>query len=263
MLRMSRIPDLRDLDLERDIAAPETKRRYLRTLFDTIESSYDTFTRRFSFGMDVRWKRVLVDRVTDTLPRGGMVLDIATGTGDLAVALMQRKPDARVLGADLSLGMLQRARAHPIANTQCDMLRLPYPASTFDCVMAGYGFRNAPDTWQALEEALRVLKPGGYMGTLDFYLLPHKAWRAVFLWYLGVAGRISGRLAHGLPQTYGYIASSLRHWMTAEEFDRTLHEVGFEVERVRQMLRGGIAVHLAKKPRRPPPWPTAQTGPKM
>lgn len=248
---MSRTPDLRDLDLERDITTPETKRRYVRTLFDTIESSYDTFTRRFSFGLDAAWKRALVDHVLDALPPEPLVLDIATGTGDLAAAIGARRPAATVMGADLSLGMLQRARAHPIANTQCDMLQLPHPTSTFDCVIAGYGFRNAPDTGRALEESLRVLKPGGYLGTLDFYLPPRKAWRAVFLWYLGIAGRIAGRLAHGIPEAYGYIAPSLRRWMTAEAFSRALLEVGFEVELVRQMLQGGIAVHLAKKPRRP------------
>jgi demethylmenaquinone methyltransferase / 2-methoxy-6-polyprenyl-1,4-benzoquinol methylase len=248
---MSRNPDLRHLDLERDIGAPETKRRYVRTLFDTIESSYDTFTHRFSFGMDARWKRVLVNHMLGALPPELLVLDLATGTGDLAGAIRAQRPTATVIGADLSLGMLQRARSHPIANTQCDMLLLPYPTSTFDCVIAGYGFRNAPDTRQALEESLRVLKPGGYLGTLDFYLPPRKAWRAAFLWYLGIAGRIAGRLAHGIPEAYGYIAPSLRRWMTAEEFNRALIEVGFEVERVRQMLQGGIAVHLAKKPRRP------------
>jgi len=244
---MLRNPDLRNLDLERDLGAPETKRRYVRTLFDTIESSYDTFTRRFSFGMDARWKRVLVDHVLGTLGPESLVLDIATGTGDLAVAVRARHPTGTVMGADLSLGMLQRARVHPIANTQCDMLHLPYPASTFDCVMAGYGFRNAPDTRRALEESLRVLKPGGYLGILDFYLPPRRAWRALFLWYLGVAGRIAGRLAHGTPEAYGYIAPSLRRWMTAEEFNRALLEAGFEVERARQMLQGGIAIHLARR----------------
>lgn len=244
---MSRNPDLRDLNLEHDLAAPETKRRYVRTLFDTIESSYDTFTHRFSFGMDARWKRVLVDHVLGALPPESLALDIATGTGDLAGAVRARHPTGTVMGADLSLGMLQRARAHPIANTQCDMLHLPYPTATFDCVMAGYGFRNAPDTRRALEESHRVLKPGGYLGTLDFYLPPRKAWRAVFLWYLGVAGRIAGRLAHGTPEAYGYIAASLRRWMTAEEFNRALLGVGFEVERVHQRLQGGIAVHLARR----------------
>ena len=244
-------PSLRELDLERDLGMPDTKRRYVHTLFDTIGGSYDTFTRRFSFGMDQTWKRVLVDRVTDTLPKGGTVLDLATGTGDLSAAIRDRRPDATVLGADLSLGMLHHARRHAVANSQCDMLLLPFPTATFDCVIAGYAFRNAPDTRLALEESLRVIKPGGFLGTLDFYLPPSKAFRRMFLGYLGVAGRTAGRLAHRLPQTYGYIAPSLRRWMTAEEFDHTLHKVGFEVERVRHMLRGAIAVHLAKKPIRP------------
>ncbi len=251
--RMSRPrdpPDLAQLDLERDIRAPDTKRRYVRSLFDTVESSYDGFTRWFSFGLDAQWKRTLVALVTARAPRAARILDLATGTGDLGAAMLARRPDVSVVGADLSLGMLRHAakRLGPAArNVIADMNDVPYPSESFDCVTAGYGFRNAPDPRAALAEAHRVLRPGGTLATLDFYVPRSPLWRSFFLGYLRVAGRLAGRLTHGLPQAYGYIAPSLEQWVTAAEFTKQLEALGMVVEVQVPRMLGGIALHVARR----------------
>ncbi len=251
---MSRSPTssrLRHLDHEHDLDQPSTKRRYVRTLFDTVETSYDRFTRLFSFGMDRSWKRQLVRLAGTPEPLGGRVLDLATGTGDIAAALLEHWPETSVVGLDLSPAMLRRSRAAGsmvrLSQTVGDMNALPYPSGVFTAVTAGYGFRNAPDPLVAVSEVHRVLAPGGRVVTLDFYLPENRIWRTTFVGYLHGAGRLAGRLAHGVPEAYGYIAKSLQRWMSAADFSQLLNESGFDVQVERHVLFGGIAIHLAVK----------------
>ncbi len=196
-------------------------------------------------GMDARWKRSLVTTVAARLPDNPVVLDLATGTGDLARALTAARPDALVVGADLSLPML---RAGPVrrAASASDMQMLPHARDTFDAVLAGYAFRNAPDAKAALMEIRRVLRPGGCLAALDFYLPASSVWRHVFLGYLGVAGGLVGRVTHGVAASYGYIASSLKPWMTAHAFADLLRDVGFVDVTAHRRLLGGIAIHVAR-----------------
>jgi demethylmenaquinone methyltransferase/2-methoxy-6-polyprenyl-1,4-benzoquinol methylase len=251
MSRSSKSSKLRELDLERDLDELATKRRYVRTLFDTVETSYDRFTRLFSFGMDGRWKQRLVRLVGESGPPVGRVLDLATGTGDIAKAVSERWPETTVVGLDLSLAMLRRTTfgrpRDKSLRSAGDMMALPHPSGGFSVVTAGYGFRNSPDCSKSLTEVHRVLPVGGRLASLDFYLPENPAWRVLFVEYLRITGRVAGRLAHGVPEAYGYIAASLERWMTASEFSRLLAEFGFEVEIERRMLLGGIAIHVARK----------------
>jgi demethylmenaquinone methyltransferase/2-methoxy-6-polyprenyl-1,4-benzoquinol methylase len=252
MIRIGDPGQLRDLDLERDLATPAAKRRYVRALFDTVESSYDGFTRLFSGGMDGAWKERMVTLLVDHGLTSGRVLDLATGTGDLVALLEARLPNVRAYGADLSLQMLHRSRKRAQQRSRCnsvaDMNDLPYRSGSIVAITAGYAFRNAPDHTLALAEAHRVLEPGGVLVTLDFYLPAAPLWRRAYLGYLRMAGRLIGRALHGVPEAYGYIAASLESWMTATGFSRSLERSGFQV--VHQLLRlgGGIAIHLARKP---------------
>jgi demethylmenaquinone methyltransferase/2-methoxy-6-polyprenyl-1,4-benzoquinol methylase len=114
-------------------------------------------------------------------------------------------------------------------------------------ITAGYAFRNAPDHRAALAEAYRVLVPDGLLVTLDFYLPASLVWRRLFVGYLRVAGRLVGRVVHGVPDSYGYIAASLERWMTADEFSVSLERSGFRVSERCLRLGGGIAIHLARR----------------
>jgi len=242
---------LQELDIERDLDAPVSKRRYVRAVFDTVATSYDRFTRWFSFGMDPAWKRELVAMLAARVPAGGRVLDLATGTGDLASAISARMPGIRVVGIDLSPAMLGQAVGRNLprggTNAVADMTAMPHADSLFDGIAAGYAFRNAPDPPTALVEAHRVLLPGGWLATLDFYLPESRFWRRLFVGYLRRAGRLAGRVTHGVPEAYGYIAPSLDRWMTAAAFSDLLGTVGFEVQVEQRMLLGGIAIHLARR----------------
>lgn len=233
---------------------PERKRRYNRRLFDLIAPRYDRFTRWFSFGMDATWKRRLARAVRRHLPPDAVVLDLACGTGDLAE--MVRRTGGRVIGVDASVAMLHAAHQRfavppsarpPVRLIRGDMTSLPLAGSSVHAVTVGYGLRNAPDLDAALREMARVLRPGGVLATLDFFLPSNRVWRWWFLWYLRRAGRLLGRWWHGEPHAYGYIEASLRPWMTATQLTERFVAHGFRVDAEARYLLGGIGLHVSRR----------------
>jgi demethylmenaquinone methyltransferase/2-methoxy-6-polyprenyl-1,4-benzoquinol methylase len=278
---------LRDLDLESHLRDPAKKQRYVTTLFDTIAPTYDRFTRWFSFGMDAGWKRELARWAVEVMPAGGILLDLACGSGDVGRAVERYGgkggrdgrdgqdgqdgrggPSIRVIGIDPSAEMLrlalrrqggraagrqEAASTHyrhtalpPYRLLRADMMAIPLPDVSVDVVTVAYGFRNTPDSRGALVEAARVLRPGGWLFSLDFYRPKRRPWGALYLGYLRVAGAAYGWLWHREPDAYGYIAKSLEGWMTAPDFERALEAVGFRVARAGRKLGGGICLHGAR-----------------
>jgi demethylmenaquinone methyltransferase/2-methoxy-6-polyprenyl-1,4-benzoquinol methylase len=240
---------LKDLDLDRHLADPALRQSYVTPMFDLIAPRYDEFTRVFSFGMDRRWKESLVAMARAGIPANGTVADVATGTGDLAYALGRSRPDLTIVGTDVSLQMLQRARTigstPGVSIAAGDITSLPFPDASLDAVTAGYALRNTPDWRASLAELARVLRPGGQLFTLDFYVPGFTPWRAAFLGWLAVAGRAVGWWWHREPMAYGYIAKSIEHFTTADGFTAALDRAGFAVGQVEHRLGGGIALHHA------------------
>ena len=181
----------------------------------------------------------------------------STRNGLLAAQLARALPEATVEALDASPRMIDAAHerlrtidadvASRITPMVGDMMALPQARASVDVVSASYGVRNVPDPTQCVREMARVLRPGGALVTLDFYRPGFTPWRALFLWYLGVAGNAVGWLWHRDPIVYGYIARSIRDFMTADEFSALLVREGFEVVRVRRYLFGGIAQHVARR----------------
>ena len=243
---------LRELDVERHLADPALRQAYVTPMFDLIAPRYDRFTRVFSFDMDRRWKQSLVAMASDAIPRQGAVADVATGTGDLAYALRQARPDLDITATDVSARMLSLARArgerdpsHQVTVSAGDLSALPLATASLDAVTAGYALRNTPDWRASIAELARVIRPGGHLFTLDFYLPRSPAWRTIFLGWLSVAGRAVGWWWHREPMAYGYIARSIAHFTTAGDFAATLERSGFTVATTRLRLAGGIALHHA------------------
>lgn len=245
-------PTLRGLDLDAHLRDPERKQRLVTPLFDIVAPRYDRFTRLFSFGMDAKWKRTLLEAVGDVAPPRATVLDVACGTGDLAFGVAALLADARVTGVDPSERMIAAAERRRdgragVTFRAGDMMHLDLPDASVDVVTAGYGVRNAPDHRRALAELARVLRPGGRLLTLDFYRPTRPIWRRVFLGWLAATGRIVGWLWHREPVVYGYIARSIESWLSIGEFSGALEDAGLEVETVRSYLRGAIAIHVARR----------------
>ncbi|GAB1341855.1 bifunctional demethylmenaquinone methyltransferase/2-methoxy-6-polyprenyl-1,4-benzoquinol methylase UbiE [Gemmatimonas sp.] len=251
---------LRTLDVDAHLADPALKQAFVTPMFDIIAPRYDRFTRWFSFGMDAQWKREAIDAVRESARRLRPVqraLDLATGTGDLAVALARLWPGVRVQALDASPRMIEQAArrlstrdadlADVVAPMVGDMMALPQADASVDVVTASYAVRNVPDARVAVREMARVLRPGGVLVTLDFYRPAFAPWRVAFLTYLQLAGDMVGYLWHRDPVVYGYIARSIQQFMSDDAFSALLCEEGFEVISVRRYLFGGVARHTARR----------------
>ena len=248
---------LGSLDVDAYLADPSRKQAFVTPMFDLIAPRYDAFTRLYSLGMDAGWKRRAIAAAIAVAPGARRVLDLASGTGDVAAQLARALPDTTVEALDASPRMIDAAHerlrtidadvASRITPMVGDMMALPQARASVDVVSASYGVRNVPDPTQCVREMARVLRPGGALVTLDFYRPSFTPWRGLFLWYLGVAGNVVGWLWHRDPIVYGYIARSIRDFMTADAFSALLRREGFEVVRVRRYLFGGIAQHVARR----------------
>lgn len=248
----SRPGRLRELDLERHLRDPALRQSFVTPMFDLIAPQYDRFTRVFSFGMDRGWKADLVQAAADDIVTGGIVCDVATGTGDLAMALSAARPDLDIAATDISTKMLALAlvrrsetSSSRVSVAAGDISALPFPPASLDAVTASYALRNTPDWRASIAELSRVIRPGGHLFTLDFFLPESRAWRAAFLGWLSVAGGVVGWLWHREPVAYGYIAASIRHFTTAGGFAESLRDHGFDVRATDRRLGGGIALHHA------------------
>jgi ubiquinone/menaquinone biosynthesis methyltransferase len=235
--------------LDTALHTPESKRRYVARLFDTIAERYDLITVLLSYGQDRRWKRTLIARAGALA--GRRVLDLATGTGDLA--WMAAREGAEVTGVDLVPRMLAlaRAKAHVVRRAPrfltADMMALPFPDGAFDVVTTGYGLRNVPVLEPACAEIARVLRPGGRLLSLDFSNPESTLVRGVYLAYLGVTGSAVGWLLHGDPDTYRYIPASLRRYPSAQGVAGRLSAQGFADVEIVPLLAGLMTLHVATR----------------
>lgn len=207
-------------------------------MFQTIAPRYDFITRVFSYGMDMGWKRMAVREAA--LPRGAKILDLACGTGDFS--RLAAEGGAQATSADLTHGML--ANAPDLESRACaDAHSLPFRDESFDAVFIGYGVRNFTELDQALDEIRRVLRPGGKLVTLDFFLPANALWRWMFIGWLYFQGWIWGLLLHGQPSIYTYIPRSLRVFLSNDAYSARLNRRGFTASRMKMFLGGGVSVH--------------------
>jgi demethylmenaquinone methyltransferase/2-methoxy-6-polyprenyl-1,4-benzoquinol methylase len=239
------------------IATPDGKRRFVRSLFATIADRYDVITVVLSYGQDRRWKRRLIELAAPA--KSARALDLATGTGDLAFALRDRT--ARVVGLDVTHRMIQLAVAKAAADRRKglaasneqpsfvvgDMMALPFPPASFDLITTGYGLRNVPDLEGAIDEMVRVLKPGGQALSLDFNRPGNAVVRTAYLLYLTVVGSVLGWLLHRDTETYRYIPASIRRYPGAERVARLMEAKGFARVTCHPVLGGLMAIHQARK----------------
>jgi demethylmenaquinone methyltransferase/2-methoxy-6-polyprenyl-1,4-benzoquinol methylase len=148
------------------------KKEQVTKMFDTISGDYDGLNRVISFGIDIKWRKKVVQIVKETQPK--VILDIATGTGDLAIALAQTNA-SKIIGLDISSGMLEIGKEKikkqgletKIEMVLGDSENLPFDDNTFDAITVGFGVRNFETLENGLKEILRVLKPGGSFVILE------------------------------------------------------------------------------------------------
>jgi demethylmenaquinone methyltransferase/2-methoxy-6-polyprenyl-1,4-benzoquinol methylase len=220
--------------------------RLMRRMFSTVAPHYDFITRAFSYGMDIRWKRLGVERAQ--LPEMPVILDLASGTGDFSKLVCRRYPGVRAIAVDLTERMLRLAKRSGVDFAVCgDAGALPFADGSFDCVFVGYGLRNFPDLRLAVSEIERVTRPGGLLVSLDFFLPANPLFRRLYLAYLYAQGTFWGLLLHGRPRTYTYIPDSLRSFVSIDEFSSLLRRHGYPRVNANRYILGGIGLHWAAK----------------
>jgi demethylmenaquinone methyltransferase / 2-methoxy-6-polyprenyl-1,4-benzoquinol methylase len=216
----------------------------VRAMFDRIARVYDLMNSVMTAGMHHRWRERAVDLAA--VGRGDRALDVATGTGDLAVALRRRRAD--VVGLDFSERMLELARekAPDVAFQQGNALELPYGDGEFDAVTVGFGARNFSDLSAGLREMARVTRPGGRVVVLEI-TSPQRPPLSWFfrLWFDRIIPAI-GRVA-GDPDAYSYLPSSVRRFPDPGGLAGVLAAAG--LVRVRWILTAGgiIAIHVGER----------------
>lgn len=233
------------MSLDDAFTTPESKRRYVRTLFSTIADRYDLITRVLSYGQDARWKRVLIAKAR--VSPGERALDLACGTGDIAFGVAAK--GARTVGLDITHRMVQLA-GHKSAAARFitgDMGSLPFRSAAFDLVTTGYGLRNVPDLDAAITEIARVLRPGGRLLSLDFNKPESPIVRGAYLSYLTVVGASLGWLLHGDPDTYRYIPASIRRYPGARGVADRMKRHGFSTVHVVPLLFGLMTLHIGER----------------
>jgi demethylmenaquinone methyltransferase/2-methoxy-6-polyprenyl-1,4-benzoquinol methylase len=220
----------------------------VRAMFDRIAGFYDLMNSVMTAGLHHKWRRRAVDLAA--VGPGAKVLDVASGTGDLAIELAARVgPSGSVIGSDFSEGMLDRARvkAPGITWEWADALELKYDTDAFDAATVGFGARNFSDLDQGLREMTRVVRPGGRVVVLEI-TTPTKPPLSTFfrLWFDRVVPLI-GKLA-GDPEAYEYLPNSVKRFPGPHDLAARLAGAG--LVNVRYILTAGgiIALHVGEKP---------------
>ncbi len=226
-----------------------TKGPAVQKMFDDIAPNYDLMNRVMTMGQDQGWRRFVVEKAGD--PGSGRVLDLATGTGDIAALMQKQYPDGVHLGADFSLNMLREARKRfadqPIAWQASDANNLPYKDNSFESVTFGYLLRNVDDSLMVLREIHRVLQPGGRVVCLDT-TPPEKNILYPFIrFYFRFGIPLLGRFIASDEAAYSYLTGSTMGFHRADELAAIFEEAGFHSVAYRKFMMGTIGIHWGQK----------------
>ena len=230
----------------------EQRDLFIQQIFSTVAPHVDFLSSGFSFGFDHYWRKQAV--ALSGIQKGERVLDVCTGTGELAFLLSaQVGPKGTVTGADFCEEMLDRAK-HKAASSHrnlsfisSDAKQLPFPDNTFDAVTVAFGMRNIPDTKLALTEIKRVLKPGGKFMCLELTRPHTRLFRSLYEWYVFKIMPFIGNLVVKTAAPYLYLPRSVNAFYPPDEFKRIIAACGFADVAVDSLTMGIATVFRASK----------------
>lgn len=243
-----RVEDVKPYDSNR------RKSEQVEQMFDSIAPAYDFMNRAMTMGIDRLWRAKAVRALARRTPHE--ILDIATGTGDLAILLARRMPHATVTGVDLSAGMVEIGRrkvadaklADRVTLTTGDCLDLPFADSTFDCITVAYGVRNFADIAAGYRQMHRTLRSGGTLCVIELATPVNPLVLPLYRLYTRHLIPALGRLVSKDSRAYTYLPESIAAVPQREEMCRIMREAGFTDCRCRPLTFGTCCIYTALKP---------------
>ncbi|RRJ93735.1 bifunctional demethylmenaquinone methyltransferase/2-methoxy-6-polyprenyl-1,4-benzoquinol methylase UbiE [Flavobacterium macacae] len=208
------------------------KKEQVEQMFDTISSDYDGLNRVISFGIDKSWKKKVLKMVASKKPAN--ILDIATGTGDMAILLAQTTAQ-KIVGLDISAGMLDVGRkkieaknlSSKIEMVHADSENIPFGDNSFDAITVGYGIRNFETLEKGLAEIYRVLKPGGTLVILETSNPTKTPYKQFYTFYTKNILPLIGKMFSKDQSAYGYLSESANGFPYGEALNNILRKIGF------------------------------------
>ncbi len=231
----------------------DDKASRVRAMFARIARRYDLMNALMTGGRDQAWRRTAARLAA--VPPGSLVLDLATGTADLALAFLEASPARVVVGVDFVEEMLRLARGKLAAGggrrvrlLAADALALPFPDGTFGCVASAFVLRNLADLEAGLAEMRRVTAPGGSVAALEISQPTLPGWRAAFRLYFHHVVPAVGALVAGDRAAYTYLPQSVERFLTPDELARLMEKVGLRGVRVARLALGTVTIHVGRVP---------------
>ena len=229
------------------------KAAQVEQMFDNIAPAYDTLNHRLSWNIDRGWRRKAIRQLAPFHPQA--ILDIATGTGDFAILAAEMLKPQRLIGADISEGMMEIGRhkvqekgmQHIISFEKEDCTRLSYPEASFDAVTAAFGIRNFADLDKGLSEMCRVLKPGGHLSIVELTTPVSFPMRQLFHVYAHTVLPVYGRLISKDQSAYSYLTKTIEAFPQGERMVEILQKAGFSEASFKRLTFGICTMYFATK----------------
>ena len=239
-----------DQELIKPYSQEGEKGEQVEQMFDNIAPTYDLLNHLLSFGIDRYWRRAALRTLKPYAPQ--YLLDMATGTGDFALLAHRMLQPARLLGADLSEGMLEVARRKAegidgIAFEKHDCMQLALPDDTFDAATVAYGVRNFPDLERGLSELRRVLKPGGRLVIIELTSPRRFPMKQLFWLYSHVLMPLVGKLVSRDSSAYTYLPATMEAFPQGEVMQEILRKVGYTDVKFKRYTFGLSTLYTAAK----------------
>lgn len=240
--------------LRERLSFPADKSFFVGQLFSSIADHYDFLNSLLSFGQDRHWRRAAVSRAE--LPPEGIILDVATGTGKIALEIAKKmNAQGKVIGVDFCLPMLAKGKAKIKGTTYTEAIdlmlakaeNLPFPDNTFDRAFIGFALRNVVDIKTTLQELTRVVKPGGKVVSVELTAPPNRLVKRIYYFYLFRLAPLLGGFISRKKAEYVYLPYSLLDFPSAPALKQIMAEVGLEDVRLHYLTLGIVAIHIGTK----------------
>ena len=223
-----------------------SKRDYVREMFGSIARRYDVANHVLSCGIDFYWRARAADIVASWQP--GRIADLATGTGDLALALQKKLPDAEITGVDFLPEMLELARHKGVQHVVlADAMSLPFSDRSFDCVTIAFGLRNLENYSAGLAEIRRVLTTNGHLLVLEFSLPSMPILRAAYRFYLHRCLPLIGSCLTQTRNAYDYLGKSIEQFPSGNAMCELIQAKGYDSPSFKRLTGGIVTIDTAAR----------------